>query len=163
MTARRNPTGRLLGGQGMALAPGVRVSPPVELWFRILGRPVPKARARVTRHGVYTPDRTVDAENNLRLEFRRSGYQPLEGPVHLELWFAFAKPAFWPKARRLAPQDEWHTVKPDLDNLVKLVQDAGNGLLWRDDVQVVRVTATKVYAIEEGTVIKVNAMLTGRE
>ena len=39
---------------------------------------------------------------------------------------------YWPK-------------KPDIDNLVKFVLDAANGVLFKDDSQVVRVLATKMY------------------
>jgi Holliday junction resolvase RusA-like endonuclease len=39
--------------------------------------------------------------------------------------------------------------KPDLDNIVKVL-DALNGVVWRDDAQVVSVFARKVYAEEPG-------------
>ena len=39
----------------------------------------------------------------------------------------------------------WQTSKPDADNYAKLILDALNGVLWRDDAQVVRLFAEKVY------------------
>ncbi|HHK41746.1 MAG TPA: RusA family crossover junction endodeoxyribonuclease, partial [Planctomycetaceae bacterium] len=39
-----------------------------------------------------------------------------------------------------------HTSRPDLDNLVKSTKDALNGLAWRDDSQVVELSAGKCYA-----------------
>ena len=39
-------------------------------------------------------------------------------------------------------------VKPDLDNVVKAVLDALNGVVYRDDAQVVNLVATKRYATE---------------
>jgi Holliday junction resolvase RusA-like endonuclease len=39
-----------------------------------------------------------------------------------------------------------HTQKPDLDNLVKAVQDAlTDVLLWRDDAQIVALTASRKW------------------
>jgi Holliday junction resolvase RusA-like endonuclease len=35
--------------------------------------------------------------------------------------------------------------KPDLDNLLKLLKDACNGIVWMDDSQVVIMIAKKVY------------------
>ena len=39
-----------------------------------------------------------------------------------------------------------HHVKPDRDNLDKVVLDALTGLLWRDDCQVSDGRLTKMYA-----------------
>lgn len=38
-----------------------------------------------------------------------------------------------------------HTVKPDLDNLVKAILDALNGVAWHDDAQVVELHISKQY------------------
>lgn len=38
------------------------------------------------------------------------------------------------------------TVRPDLDNLVKLVLDALNGVAYADDSQIVRIHAFKKYS-----------------
>jgi Holliday junction resolvase RusA-like endonuclease len=83
---------------------------------------------------------------------------PLEGPLELSVTFYFKRPQSWLKARRDAVDDgetPWYMGKPDLDNLVKLVKDAGNGILWRDDAQVVRLDADKVYGPENETIINV--------
>ena len=46
-----------------------------------------------------------------------------------------------------------HTIKPDIDNLLKFVMDAGNGVLWNDDRQIHQVQMKKVYGPEPETVI----------
>ena len=40
--------------------------------------------------------------------------------------------------------------RPDLDNLNKSVMDALNGIVYRDDCQVVTLNSTKVYAQTPG-------------
>jgi Holliday junction resolvase RusA-like endonuclease len=39
-----------------------------------------------------------------------------------------------------------HTVKPDLDKLLRSLKDALTRILWRDDAQVVSVCISKAYA-----------------
>ena len=87
----------------------------------IPGDPVPKGRPRVYRgHGV-TPSRTRIAESRIRADFmaKYPDGEPFDGPVKVVV-------EFW-KAKR---------GRPDLDNLVKLVTDALNGVAYRDDEQI---------------------------
>ena len=95
----------------------------------IPGDPIPKARPRVYHgHGI-TPKRTLDAEKRVRDAFRARypDSTPNDGPVEISAVF------YMPKRGRL-----------DLDNLLKLVMDALNGLAYRDDAQVVRFHAAKI-------------------
>jgi Holliday junction resolvase RusA-like endonuclease len=39
-----------------------------------------------------------------------------------------------------------HVKKPDLDNLIKLVKDCCNGIVWHDDSQVVKEECQKFYS-----------------
>lgn len=41
---------------------------------------------------------------------------------------------------------DWRTARPDIDNLVKGVMDAMNGLAWEDDAQVAEIVARKIHA-----------------
>jgi Holliday junction resolvase RusA-like endonuclease len=103
--------------------------------------PVPKARARVTRHGTYTPKRTVGAEKTLK-DYVFHAMHPRKAaqcPIALTCRFIFPVPASWSKKKRQAAFEKriLHTQKPDLDNLVKLVKDALNGVAYVDDAQIV--------------------------
>ncbi len=69
----------------------------------------------------------------------------LETPIAIEVLFVFprTKEITWkrkPMVRR------WYADVPDLDNLQKALFDALNGVIYRDDRQVVRVAAQKIYA-----------------
>ena len=50
---------------------------------------------------------------------------------------------------------EFPLKKPDADNIIKVVQDALNGVAYHDDKQVMYVTAKKVYSAIEGLDITV--------
>jgi len=55
--------------------------------------------------------------------------------------FGFERPkSIKPKKR------PYMIVKPDLDNLVKMVADACNGLLWLDDSQIIDLRCYKFYS-----------------
>lgn len=48
------------------------------------------------------------------------------------------------------------TTKPDLDNCVKAIFDAVNGIVWTDDVQVVGLRVRKVYGATPGVQVIVS-------
>ena len=48
-----------------------------------------------------------------------------------------------------------HTKKPDLDNLVKLVLDAYNGVLYDDDSQIISLSLSKMYSSTPGIEINI--------
>lgn len=96
------------------------------------GRPVPKARPRVTRRGTYTPAKTKAYELAVGLSWDGPCF---EGDVAVELRFDL------PNYKRV-----------DIDNLIKSVLDGLNGRAYKDDGQVVRVIANKrVFPEEPGT------------
>ena len=58
-----------------------------------------------------------------------------------------------PKSRHRKKEprpSEWHTKRPDLDNVVKAVKDAANGIVWRDDSQVCKMAAHKKTTYQGG-------------
>jgi Holliday junction resolvase RusA-like endonuclease len=123
--------------------------------FTIPGVPVAKARARVVDGRAYTPEKTRAAESEVQF-YATASHVPLieSGPIWLALVFVFPWPKSWPKKRR--PQ--FHTVKPDASNLLKLVEDALNGICWRDDSQVCVVHADKRYGETPETVVRYGSL-----
>ena len=119
--------------------------------FLIPMRPVPKARARVTSRGfAYTPKRTADAEKVVASYARQYIKAPLEGPIAMVLSFCFEIPKSWNKNKKdLALKGMFcMTARPDVSNCVKLCEDALNGIAYKDDSQIVRLSATKSYGPE---------------
>lgn len=114
-----------------------------------------KQRARVTRRGTYTPPETVKAERALAQEAQVARVQMLTGPVALSVFIWIEPPVSWSKSKRAdaAARRKWVTVKPDVDNVLKLVGDALNGVAWADDKQIACVQIEKRYAANPATVI----------
>ena len=113
--------------------------------FSIPIAPTAKGRPRVVRtkagHSMtYTPDKTVDAEERIRWHLRFLGAKsyPEKTPLTVSLTFRVAKP-------KSAKKNAQPVSRPDLDQYVKLVLDACNGILWHDDSQVVEIVARKDY------------------
>jgi Holliday junction resolvase RusA-like endonuclease len=113
--------------------------------------PKAKARPRLTRRGVaFTPKATQEYETFLKDLIQAQlpeGWQPLSGPLKLEITFCFKVAKSWSKKKKQLVEAGAikHTYKPDIDNLIKTI-DAWNGLLWEDDSQIYSVLATKEYA-----------------
>lgn len=94
--------------------------------FTIQGQAVPTPRPRVTKRGVYYPQRYKDWFNAIRFQARDLAGADLDSPVAITLLF----------------HTKWHKVQ-DIDNLSKGVLDALTGILWDDDRVVCTLIAQK--------------------
>lgn len=114
-------------------------------------KPFAKQRPRVTRFGTFTPKETLAKEAEVRHALADHEPPMFEGAVRLDITFQFLRPKSAPKSR------VYPTVRPDIDNLIKTVCDACNGVLWKDDGQIVSVSAHKRYHEREGIAICVQS------
>ena len=140
---------RLPYPEGVLKTAQTQTSPLLEV--RIPGAPVTKARPQVTRNGTFTPKKTRDWEKRAgllcRLALQRAGLQRIEKPqlITIHAVFVFPRPKRLPKK---GPRIQ-HGVRPDLDNLVKALKDAMDGVLMADDAQITSLTALKFYAASD--------------
>ena len=69
-------------------------------------------------------------------------------------------PASWSKKKQAQALDGlmFPTKKPDVDNVVKAIFDALNGIVWGDDVQVVWLAASKRYDAIPGVLVGIRAV-----
>jgi Holliday junction resolvase RusA-like endonuclease len=75
---------------------------------------------------------------------------PLIGPLVLDLVYTFPRPRAVSPRHRPAP-----CVRPDAENLLKHQLDALNGVLWKDDAQIVDLRVRKVYGSKPGLTLTV--------
>lgn len=128
--------------------------------FTVEGKPIGKARARVTKSGhSYTPKKTANWEAFAKLKAvdAMSGIDRTENPVKLVVSAFFTPSKSWPNWKKEQSKKGMiaHTAKPDLDNIIKAVKDSLNGIVWADDAQVVRIESTKSYSDDERVEISV--------
>lgn len=116
----------------------------------INGTPVAKGRPRIGRYGAYTPEKTQAYEEYVKTCWiaKYKACKPSEMPLTVDIVFYMPIPKSVSKKQRkkISEGRIRHTKKPDIDNLIKSVLDALNGLAYKDDSQIVKVTAIKQYA-----------------
>ena len=132
--------------------------------FTVYGIPVPKARPRFRRIGkfvsTYTAPKTKTYEDQVRDAARLAmgSTEPLETPVSVYFYLSVPVPASYSKKRTQAclSGEEKPIKKPDLTNVAKSLEDGMNGIVYKDDSQIVNLHLTKVYSTEP----KVEVMVT---
>lgn len=132
--------------------------------FTVPGKPVGKGRPRFRRVGAfvktYTPEETVSWEGLVAMAAMkvRGDLVPTDSPVSLAVEVEVIPPKSWSNKKRQSAVIglHWPAKKPDLDNIVKAIGDALNGVIWVDDVQVVRLEASKRYGSADQTRVRIS-------
>lgn len=124
------------------------------------GQPVGKGRARAGKNGHYTPAKTRGWESAARLHIatmraKHKWPENYAGPVEVSISALFAVPASDSKADRVRRLNGWHTQVPDADNVAKAVLDALNGIVLKDDSQVVGLNVSKRWWTDAGVSVTV--------
>ena len=123
----------------------------MNLFTKIDITPVAKARPRVTMVGgrarAYTPKKSADYERQIAREW---AHERQSAAARLDIVFGIPIPQSWSKKQQDAAASGLllPAKKPDIDNLIKAVMDALNGVAYDDDNQVIELSAKKVYAPE---------------
>jgi Holliday junction resolvase RusA-like endonuclease len=72
--------------------------------------------------------------------------KPLIGALDVSIKCFFSMPQSWSWRKKQIMFDTPKVTKPDIDNVLKFILDAGNGILWEDDNKIVQVVICKRYA-----------------
>ena len=126
--------------------------------FTVEGPPQGKGRPRFRRAGnfvtTYTDQKTKTYEQTIKAWAQRAigSGSPLEGPLSVDLYIRCPVAVSTSKKRTEAclQNAELPTKKPDIDNVIKIFLDAMNGIVYKDDTQVVRLSAKKGYSLVPG-------------
>ena len=128
----------------------------------IYGEPVPQGRPRFTKTGhTYDPQRSRNYKQLVRFWVTQhlkkiDGFKPYENALCVDLTFYLGIPTSWSKQKRI--QAAQGVIRPivrngDIDNMVKAILDANNGLLWVDDCIITDLSARKRYTGELARVV----------
>lgn len=131
--------------------------------FTVPGQPVAKGRARACKRGNfiahYTPEKTASYENLVKLYAQKEmGTNPItELPVSMDIEIYLEIPKSFSKKKQIDAQEKrlLPTKKPDCSNVLKSIEDAMNGIVYKDDSQIVVVRISKYYSIRPRAVVRV--------
>lgn len=106
-----------------------------------------KARPRVCKGHAFTPKETVNYENKVKECYLKQDGRYLEGSIKAIIKAYYKIPKSYTKKRVQAIKEglELPNKKPDIDNCIKVILDALNGIAYEDDKQVVQVIAVKKW------------------
>lgn len=118
--------------------------------FSVPGDPIALKRHRTFNRGgrslQFDPS-AGDKADFLAKAMQNKPSQPFSGPVVISLYFYFKRPKNHYNSKGLKPgQPSWHSKRPDIDNLIKFVLDALNGVYFKDDAQVFYISSRKSYS-----------------
>ena len=126
--------------------------------FTINGRPKSLARHRVARNGrMYDPS-SKDKKDIMLQIAKFKPKRPLAGDIILSIRFTMPRPKHHFRTGKYSHllkdhAPKYHSVKPDLDNLVKLISDVLQPDFYVDDSQICQIYAEKMYGKQPNTAI----------
>ena len=127
-----------------------------KLMFEIPGSPIGQGRPKfstINGHAkAYDPEKSRNYKAYVRMlatqAMKDSGFTMIEGPCVLRIDAYFEVPKSKSKKFREAALSglEYPTKKPDLSNIIKGIEDALNGLAYKDDALIVKLGVVKLYS-----------------
>lgn len=140
------------------------VAPRHPVTIVLLGEPVAFARTRIDGNGAhFTPAKQRNTAAAFKVEAQRAMLETnrsmavFDEPLRLDLLAEFGIPGSWSQRKRNAAiaGEIRPSKRPDIDNIYKLVADACNAVVYRDDALVVDVRMRKVYGVQPKIVVTV--------
>lgn len=124
--------------------------------FVVPGDPVAQGRPRFSVRGgfarVYDPAKSRSykavARDCLIRALAESGHGRIDdGPIGVSVEAYFERPKS--KCSKIPRGLERQASRPDAENVAKIILDAANGIAWRDDAQVSKLTVSK-FIVRQG-------------
>lgn len=124
--------------------------------FIVNGKPTGKGRPRLSRWGVYTPNKTVAYENLVKFSYLQATDDKLVNcAIKIKIWAYFEPPKSISKKKYNELIGKAYTKKPDIDNIGKAILDALNGIAYEDDNQIAELVVHKTYDKKARAVIDI--------
>lgn len=129
--------------------------------YVVKGNPIPLCRPRFNQgRRPWDSQREEKVRWGLNVGMQHGSAPLFDGPIHLDVTFYFPAPQSMVK-RATEFQDIFipHYYRPDLSNLIKFVEDAVTGILYRDDCLIVSIRAVKGYSVDPRTEFSISQFL----
>jgi len=123
----------------------------ISIQLQMRGMPTP--RARVGKYGGYYKDSYIQYKKALRMYFKQfKGYDATK-VLDMDCTFVF-------KPSKSVKRNKFPKCPPyDGDNLVKGILDAGNGILYADDMQFNKISVRKMYGEQDMIFINIKEII----
>jgi len=128
----------------------------MEYQYVLFGDPIPLARARYTGRRVWDSQKEIKLVSALNLKQQHGKRRLLFGPLHFDVTFYMKMPEDPRKRKKY--DGNYHFFRPDIDNMLKMLLDVANSVLYRDDCIVCSINARKIYDETPRTEIKIREM-----
>ena len=131
--------------------------------FFVPGKPKGKGRPRFSNGHPYTDAQTRGYECQIVANYRRiAGAFKFPEDVFLSIkihqYMPIPKSASKANRERMVKGETYPSAKPDLDNVIKAVLDALNGVAYKDDARVVGILSRKIYSEKPGVMVEITRM-----
>lgn len=133
--------------------------------FTVLGCPIGKQRPKFSTFNghatAYTPQKTVNYENLVKLSYQQQcGDKPYskDVPLRAEITAYFPMPkSISMKRRKMMLEGKIRpTKKVDIDNCMKIIFDALNKIAYYDDAQIVSTCCEKYYSDNPRVIVRIS-------
>lgn len=117
--------------------------------YCIKGNPIALQRPRFNsvQRTVYDNQKNTRLVLGIGLAAQHNNRPLLDGPLKLFAHFYMSMPLRMPASQVDTP----HSIKPDLDNLIKMLLDISKDVIIKDDKTICKIEAMKTYSIEPRT------------
>ena len=126
--------------------------------YLLPGDPIALARARFSPGRFYHSQREFKMIAAVIIRNQHDTDKMFNGPVHMSIRFFMPKPKSF--KRKIV---YWHHIKPDIDNLQKMLLDILNGIVFNDDSCVSSINCIKVYDDKPRTEFTIQQLLSTKE
>jgi len=115
------------------------------------GPPTPLQRPRFCKGHVYDPQQGQKLLDGIQLKKQHHLQPPMDVPLLATITFFMPLAKYLRESGRNNLRGKYNPKRPDLDNLIKYILDAANGILYTDDSLIVQIFAKKIWADEGKT------------
>lgn len=136
-----------------------------EIYFSIEGRVVPKQSANFGRYGAYPKKGVKEYAQRVKASYMaeypltRMAWEDKDTPLEAIVNVYFQIPKSDSKKNKLWKLlHGFPTKQPDVDNCAKSVLDGCKGVIFPDDAQIVKLTATKLWSEEPKAEVTIREM-----